>query len=700
MRLKLRYKLLGFSIALAVIPLAVASRTMIRITQDELQSSANDAISVTAQEVVKGIDELYRDSWLAPLLLVASGIDSETLEPPAKVALLNAGITNIADVVACQLSVEGMGPALIIRDTARQRLAGKGLDPAEVLRVAPEEIAELLARRPGQAAAGEPVFSEVYDGWLVTIAIPLSNPIAGRAATFAARLDSGRLRDVVEQNPFTKTGSISLVDASGREVFDPARRDHSELAIVADARERLASGARAIQIRPYVRPTGERMLAAFGIPQSFDWAVIVELNEHDAYTAVRKMLGSVRTWVIVGLAVALVGGLVFARSIARPVENVARVAQEVGKGNLEVEVERVRSGDEIGQLALRMNEMIRGLRERDFIRDTFGRYVSPEVAKKVLTDPSALHPGGELRKVTIMFSDLRGFTSLSEQLSPAEMVAVLNAYLGRMADIVAKHDGTVIEFIGDAIMALFGAPTAHPDAPLHAVACAAEMQVELERFNGEYSSRGVPPLQQGVGISTGSVIVGNIGSEKRMKYGVVGDDVNLAARAESFTVGGEILVAEATYLAIGSAAQFRGPIEVKAKGKKEPLRLYAVVAVGAPYDLRVPAEHRPTGAVTEVHLAARCYRVVGNVVGQSSLEATVVGLSSDEALLDLGEGLKEFENLKLRIQPAEPGAPPLDDLYAKVLEVEEMGERHRCRVRFTSVPEAERDRLKRLAGEG
>jgi adenylate cyclase len=171
-----------------------------------------------------------------------------------------------------------------------------------------------------------------------------------------------------------------------------------------------------------------------------------------------------------------------------------------------------------------------------FIRKTFGRYVSDEVASSVLESPEGLELRGEKRLVTIMLTDLRGFTALTESLSPVEVVEILNNYLGRMAEIISTWNGTIDEFIGDAILAFFGAPTLREDDAERAVACALEMQCAMEQVNAENRRQGLPEVEMGIGIATGEVIVGNIGSEHRTKYAAVGTPINLAARVESLAL--------------------------------------------------------------------------------------------------------------------------------------------------------------------
>jgi len=394
---------------------------------------------------------------------------------------------------------------------------------------------------------------------------------------------------------------------------------------------------------------------------------------------------------------ALLAAAVFARTTSKGLRQLAEVALAVAEGDLDRRPD-VRSRDEVGLLAGILDGMIRGLRERDFIRETFGRYVTPEVVRTLLSDPEALRPGGELREVTILMSDLRGFTSLSERQPLPEVVDVLNGYLGRMADVIEDHGGSVNEFIGDAILAVFGAPIPREDHALRAVACAAKMQIELVRLNRELAERGLPELQMGIGVNTGTVLVGNIGSDRRMKYGVVGDAVNAAARTESFTVGGEVLITESTRWEVTKHVRVRGPIEVQAKGKKEPMRLFALVSVGPPWDRTVPAETVEERTLPHVMLLAELFRVQGKEVAEEPLNGAVVRLGPEGGELVVPDELSIYDDLRLRIfAPTGGGEGPLEDLYGKVTRTIADEEGLRYRFRFTSVPEAERERLAAIA---
>ncbi|MCA9450968.1 MAG: adenylate/guanylate cyclase domain-containing protein, partial [Candidatus Omnitrophica bacterium] len=176
-------------------------------------------------------------------------------------------------------------------------------------------------------------------------------------------------------------------------------------------------------------------------------------------------------------------------------------------------------------------------RRNAFITRTFGRYLSDDVVERILDDPRGLSLGGELRTVTVLMNDLRGFTSMCERLRPAEVVALLNRYLECMTAVILEHEGTIDEFIGDAILVIFGAPLARPDDARRAVACALSMMLAMDEFSAWCLERGLPQLEMGIGLNTGDVIVGNIGSERRLKYGIVGATVNLTSRIETYTVG-------------------------------------------------------------------------------------------------------------------------------------------------------------------
>jgi adenylate cyclase len=253
-----------------------------------------------------------------------------------------------------------------------------------------------------------------------------------------------------------------------------------------------------------------------------------------------------------------------------------------------VHVEPVHTGDEIEDLARGFNKMVDGLRERDKLRTTFGKYMTQTVMEHLLAGKAAL--GGELLKVTILFTDIRSFTTISERMDAQQLVGLLNEYFTEMVGIVMEEDGVVDKYIGDAIMAVFGAPVPKPGDAVNAVRAAVRMRQALERLNVRLEARGVPTLRTGIGIHTGEVVAGNIGSEKRMEYTVIGDPVNLASRLESNTkdLGVNVLISDDTYELTKHAIVARPVREITVKGRKQPVKTYEVLGLVGEAPLPAP----------------------------------------------------------------------------------------------------------------
>src|SRR5262245_43814320 len=221
----------------------------------------------------------------------------------------------------------------------------------------------------------------------------------------------------------------------------------------------------------------------------------------------------------VGALGTLVLGLLVLRRLSRPITLLTGGVSRVAAGDLSQALP-VASRDEVGRLTQAFNSMLEGLRQRDFIRSAFGRYVSPEVAQAILESPEGLRFGGTKRVVTVLMSDLRGYTRFEEQGDPEQVMEILNGYLARMTDIIVEHGGTINEFMGDGIVAVFGAPVAHPDHAERAAAAALAMQRAMVDINESHAARGLPRFEMGIGLNTGEAVVGNIGSEQRAKYTV------------------------------------------------------------------------------------------------------------------------------------------------------------------------------------
>ena len=291
----------------------------------------------------------------------------------------------------------------------------------------------------------------------------------------------------------------------------------------------------------------------------------------------RELENIVLLYSLAALAAATLAALWLARGVSQPLQQLADYTKHVATGDYTSRLDLPRE-DELGQLATAFNQMTTGLAERDKVRDLLGKVVSPEIAAQLLS--SDLQLGGEEREVTILFSDIRDFTTFSERMAPTELLALLNRYLDRMSSIVEKHGGVVDKYIGDAIMALFGAPVAAPDSAPRALAAAREMSDALVDLNRELTAEGKAPLAFGIGINTARVIAGNMGSKTRLNYTVIGDGVNLAARLEALSktpeYGTAVIVSEATARAAGQENVLRPLGSVTVKGKSEPVNILAL----------------------------------------------------------------------------------------------------------------------------
>ena len=275
--------------------------------------------------------------------------------------------------------------------------------------------------------------------------------------------------------------------------------------------------------------------------------------------------------------VAAVGLSIFAaNSVAGPLKDVETAMAEVERGRLDGHAPVV-STDEIGAVAEGFNRMLHGLRERELVKETFGKYVTPEIRDEILA--GRISGDGELKEVTVLFADIRDFTPWVEATAPRDVVRDLNEYFTEMAEAIRAQHGLVLQFIGDEIEAVFGAPIASRDHAAMAVRAALDMRGRLRAWNARREAAGKPALRHGIGIHTGTVLAGNIGGAERLSYALVGDPVNLASRIQGLTKDFkvDILISEATRKSIDSGVTVEELPAVRVKGRAEEVNVYKVV---------------------------------------------------------------------------------------------------------------------------
>jgi class 3 adenylate cyclase/HAMP domain-containing protein len=421
-------------------------------------------------------------------------------------------------------------------------------------------------------------------------------------------------------------------------------------------------------------------------------------------------------WMMVGLigsvVISLFGLIIlllrrFMRELIKPVTQLTKAASNIEKGK-EVSYLDDQRTDEFGQMAVAFKRMVENLKRSEqelkdhrdnlqelvkertaeleasqqeatelseFLKKMFGRYLSSEVMNSLLENPSSLELGGERRNVTIMMSDLRGFTALSERLEPEQVVKMLNGYFEVMVDVVHQYNGTINEIIG--------APQEMPDRAQRAIACAIAMQNAMAEVNEENRNKGLPELETGIGIHDTEVILGNIGSSKRIKYSVVGRGVNLASRIESYTVGGQIVISESVRKEADGILRIDGQREVLPKGADVPLRIYEIGGIAGRYNIALEGKD-PDLVTLRQKLPLRYTILEGKHVGKKGLEGLVVRLSKKSAEVAFNEPVELLTNLKMNLGNVYEELA-VKDFYGKVME--RLGENgNGYLVRFTSVP--------------
>jgi len=390
------------------------------------------------------------------------------------------------------------------------------------------------------------------------------------------------LLEDIKKYGWWESNMTCLVDASGRYLAHSTAMkgrtrlgetgDPVELAVMKDIRE-----------KPYGTHLGSghppELVSGFYRIQQVPWVIVMfapgkeilsPIVEFRFYYAIAGSL----CIVFILMLIQFVGG-----RLVGQIGKISDAAKQVAIGDY-VSPLPITSSDEIGQLKTSFNTMVEGLKERDFIRDTFGRYMDPEIARELMKHPEAGRLGGEKRKVAILMSDIRGFTPVSESLSPEETIRILNHYFSHMIEVIQKYKGIIVDFYGDGILVFFD-PLEGPvkKEVRYAVHCGLEMQQNMKRFNKEMRSRHLPELQTGIGINVGDAVVGNIGSATRAKYGIVGSEVNITQRIQAEAKGGEVIISDSAYGLLEKELKIKQSFSAQLKGSNEKMNLHIVETI-------------------------------------------------------------------------------------------------------------------------
>ncbi len=579
--MRLRSKLTLTLLALALVPLATATWVLVRLNLGRLELSAKEFRLAVADDVAR---------------LVRSTVTQARSELGAMSAALSQ--PNVSGVERERAARNLLLGANHVHNVALYDRRGKF-----VMALRSEQIKDLL---PHRASLGEGVRgiarTEGVALYGVTISgagsphLPLMQPIfVGREHTLygylwtsiSLRPLSAELARVSRRRFGRNAERVFLIDetlrviAHGRPsaVAKPLDKTGIARALGGDGKHL----RRDVALSAEYSRAGEPLLGVLLPLKELGWGVVVEQPRAQAYAAIRT------TW-ITGLAVggaflviALVIGLWVGRRLASPVQAVARAAREVAAGNLEQRIE-CNTRDEVGEMAESFNSMAQDLQsfekrvvEETRIRSDLSRYLSAELVDGIVNREIELKLGGERREITVVFADVVAFTPLTEKHDPEQVVAVLNELFTFMTEIVFRHGGIVDKFMGDCIMAVFGVPRPQEDTPLRAVRAAEEMMRWLETGNVRWRKELGSELQLGIGINTGQAIAGNIGSERRMEYTVIGNVVNVAARLESIARPGQVLMTEETFERVADEFECEPLGSQHLVGKLSSVQVYALM---------------------------------------------------------------------------------------------------------------------------
>ncbi len=429
--------------------------------------------------------------------------------------------------------------------------------------------------------------------------------------------------------------------------------------------------------------TGEDSFIFFSRFYPQGWIVATIMPKREMFAKIDDLHHQTVMMAVLGITLLVILAVLVARSISQPLKKMASETIRVRQGDLDVDLSSIRGDDEVGQLARAFTDMTRGLKDRERIKDTFGRYLTQEVVKRLLDSKEGIELGGETREISMMMSDLRGFTALTSSMKPEDVIKFLNRYLGRMLEVILDHHGIVDEIIGDGILAFFGAPETLENHPELAVACAINMQIAMNDINIQNEADGLPHLEMGIAVNTGEVIVGNIGSERRTKYGAVGSQVNFTGRVESFTVGGQILISEATYKSLSEKLEIKDVIEVEMKGVPGKVKLYDVKAIKGTHAAKAPDRDETLVQLKQV-VTLSVFGMDQKILTGTGRPAVMTHASMMSAKVIFFEEVAKWEDLRMLCNP-ESSAELDAEIYGKIISVTPLEKGHETLVRFTSV---------------
>lgn len=534
-------------------------RAEMTISLDSIASIIQQQIDLEIQRTTQRLNGLARSAVPA-------------LKPGGDLAALTGSLKAVQDFNPHYLEID-------VLDGTGRLVASSEANPEA--RPTPDRIGTAF-NLDGRSFVSEPRRSADYKRQVAYVSVPIKDAAGTAIGALGTLYDLQRVfEEIIKAAKFNESGYAVVVANNGHILAHPdvqrVDEDISAYPAVVEGRLRASGEVVAANAAGKVRRFMFRQLRN---PQTIEpkpWILLTEFNESEALRPLSQLRDELIAGVLAIFVISLVISWSAARSLGRPIQVLEDQARAIEGGDL-TRTSNLTGRDAFSRLGGALNRMTKGLQERDRVKDVFGRYIAKQAAEQLLTGP--LNLGGQEKRVTILFSDIRGFTAMAETMAPEQVVAFLNAYFSEMVDAVMEQEGMLDKFLGDGLMAVFGSFGDQPDHARRAVLASLRMKSLLAKINGERAMAGKPPVAIGIGIHTADVIVGSIGSKQRLEFTHIGDGVNTASRVQALNKEYQttILITGATFDALGGEFTTRPVADVTLRGKTKSLPIYEVLS--------------------------------------------------------------------------------------------------------------------------
>lgn len=588
--MKLGPRALVLFAVVGVAPVAIVVLLLLSVNQRAVVTTEQQLLAATIGELrqttIHHVDEVREDATAVAFALADAAIATP---PPG-----TDGLDVVRAIIASRQEIDAVRfevPSRNVSTVIRQRHNGNAASDV------PSSTPELqrIADERGSAVAN-------LGGTRGIVVVPIrpraesksDKPLLEAKGYVTANLVlddmHGELEDIAQRR-FSGAVGLSVVDAQRVRVasfnmaeFEQLPNANALSLLWAGFSEKNTTSVGVGRVAPFINPAGEKMIGAIEILPNLGWAVIAVRREEDAHAVLHTMRRQGIYATILAILLALGAGAWAARSIAKPIVQLATQARRLGERKWrDLALGSTRS-DEIGDLTREFSSMAKELEESEGLiirqakqRADLSRFLSKELVEGIISGQHELSLGGRRANVSVLFADVVAFTPLAESKPAEEVVSILNELFSILTEVVFRHGGTVDKFVGDCVMAVWGAPVSQEDHAKRALAAAEDMMRFLETANESFRERHGITLELGIGINSGEVLVGNIGSDKRMEYTVIGDVVNVAARLEAIARPNQVLLAEATRDLADDEFEIAYLGEKLVTGRKSTTKVYELI---------------------------------------------------------------------------------------------------------------------------